>query len=344
MIIVTGGTGLLGSHLLYELVQQPGKVVVLKRPSSDLEEVRRVFSYYSSESDQLFERIVWVNLDLLNRVDLVHVLHDADRVYHCAAMVSFQPKDRRQMIDYNVQSTANVVDSCMGAGVKKLVHVSSSSAIGRPPEGTLADETRIWARSKSSSGYAVSKFKSEMEVWRGIEEGLNAVIVNPSIILGPGFWNRGSSSMFRRIYKGLRYATPGVTGYVGVQDVVRSMIHLMNSDISGERFILNSENHSFLEIFRMIRGALWEYGSRPRNRRHFRTISPSALNMLARLDAFTGLITGKRSVTKDQVISAFAEIRFSNEKIRKATGIEFTPIIEVIDAVAAQYVKDQRGY
>jgi nucleoside-diphosphate-sugar epimerase len=344
MIIVTGGTGLLGSHLLYELVRQPGKVVALKRPSSDLEEVKRVFNYYSKESDELFERIVWVNLDLLNRFNLEHVLHDADRVYHCSAMVSFQPKDRKQMITYNVQSTANVVDACIGAGIKKLVHVSSSSAIGRPPEGMLADETRIWARSKSSSGYSISKFKSEMEVWRGIEEGLNAVIVNPSIILGAGFWNRGSSSMFRRIYKGLRYATPGVTGYVGVRDVVGTLIHLMNSDISGERFILNSENHSFLDIFRMIRAALWEYGSRPRNRRHFKTVSPSTLKLLARLDAFAGLITGKRSVTKDQVLSAFAEVRFSNAKIRKATGIEFTPIIEVIDAVAAQYVKDHRGY
>jgi len=344
MIIVTGGTGLLGSHLLYELANQPGKVVALKRPSSDLEEVRRIFSYYSDEAEELFERIVWVNLDLLNRVDLEHVLHDADRIYHCAAVVSFQPGDRKQMISYNVQSTANVVDSCMAAGVKKLVHVSSSSAIGRPPEGMLADETRIWARSKFSSGYSVSKFKSEMEVWRGIEEGLNAVIVNPTIILGAGFWNRGSSSMFNRIYKGLRYSTTGVTGYVGVQDVVNTMIHLMNSDISGERFILNSENHSFLDIFRMIRGALWQYGSRPRNRRHFKTFSQGTLKWLAKLDVFAELFTGKRSITRDQVISAFAEVRFSNEKIRKATGMEFTPIIEVIDAVAAQFVKDQQGY
>lgn len=344
MIIVTGGSGLLGSHLLYELARQPGKVVALKRPSSDLGEVKRVFGYYGEGAEDLFEKIVWVNVDLLNRVDLEHVLHDADRVYHCAATVSFQPGARQEMISYNVQSTTNVVDSCMAAGVKKLVHVSSSSAIGRATEGVLADEKRIWARTKTSSGYSVSKFKSEMEVWRGIEEGLNAVIVNPSIILGPGFWKRGSSSMFTRIAKGLRFATPGVTGYVGVQDVVSVMTQLMNSDIAGERFILNSENHSFLEIFRMIRGSLWEYGSGPRGRRRMKTVTRSAMKWLARMDALAEIVTGKRSITMDQVHSAFAEIRFSNDKIRKALGIEFTPIIEVIDAVAAQYAKDHRGY
>ena len=340
MIIVTGGTGLLGSHLLAELVKQPVKIVAVRRHSSDLEEVKRVFSYYGNETSELFDRIAWVDLDLMNRVDLENILKDADRVYHCSAMVSFQPRDRRTMIDYNVHSTANVVDACMASGVQKLVHVSSSSAIGRPPLGMQADETMIWARSKTSSGYAVSKFRSEMEVWRGIEEGLNAVIVNPTIILGGGFWDKGSSAMFSRIFKGLRYATPGVTGYVGVENVVTAMIRLMESDISGERFIINGENHSFLDIFRMIRGALWEYSNRPRNRRHFKTVSPATLRVLTRLDALAGLVTGKRSITSDQVISAFSEVRFSNKKIKQAIGIEFSPIIEVIDSVAALYVRD----
>lgn len=344
MIIVTGGTGLLGSHLLAELVKQSGKIVVLKRHTSDLEEVKKVFSYYGKETEERFDKIAWVDLDLMNRVDLEHILKDADRVYHCSAMVSFQPTDRQTMINYNVQSTANVVDACMATGVQKLIHVSSSSAIGRPPQGMQADETMIWARSKTSSGYAVSKFRSEMEVWRGIEEGLNAVIVNPTIILGAGFWSRGSSAMFSRVYRGLRYATPGVTGYVGVENVVAAMVRLMESDISGERFILNSENHSFLDIFRMIRGALWEYSNRPRNRRHFKTVSPSTLLWFTRLDEFAGLFTGKRSLTSDQVISAFSEVRFSNKKIRQAIGIKFTPMIEVIDSIAALYVRDHLRY
>ncbi len=150
--------------------------------------------------------------------------------------------------------------------------------------------------------------------------------------------------MFTRIARGLRYSTTGVTGYVGVQDVVSAMIQLMNSEISGERFILNAGNHSFMEIFRMIRGGLWEYGNRPRSRGRFKTVSRSTMKWLVRMDAFAEIFTGKRSITADQVYSAFSEIRFSNDKIRKAIGIEFTPVIEVIDAVAAQYVKDHRGY
>ena len=256
MILVTGGSGLLGSHLLLELVREHEEVVALKRPTSDLEEVKRVFSYYSGEADELFKLIDWVDADLLNYADVERVMIDIDQVYHCAATVSFQPRDRQWMIDYNTQSTANIVNACMATSVDKLLHVSSSSAIGRSPEGSPADESMIWAHTKSSTGYSVSKFKSEMEVWRGIEEGLKAVIVNPTIILGPGFWNRGSSSMFSRVAGGLKFATPGVTGYVGVQDVVSAMTQLMASDISGERFIVNSGDFSFRDVFEMMTVAL----------------------------------------------------------------------------------------
>ncbi len=174
MILVTGGTGLLGSHLLLQLVREHEEVVALKRPSSDLEEVKRVFSYHSNEGDHLFKLIDWVDVDLLSQQEVERVMIDIEEVYHCAAMVSFQPRDRKSMIDFNVQSTANVVNACLEAGVKKLVHVSSSSAIGRAPEGMAADESRIWARSKFTTGYAESKFKSEMEVWRGNGRGIKS--------------------------------------------------------------------------------------------------------------------------------------------------------------------------
>ena len=343
MILVTGGTGLLGSHLLYELVRKRHKVIATRRYSSNLEEVKRIFAYYSPKAEELFDKICWVEADLENQVEVEGVLKGVDKVYHCAAMVSFQPKERERMIGFNVRSTASVVNACQATGIKKLLHVSSSSAIGRAPEGVLADENMIWAYSKTSSGYAVSKFKSEMEVWRGIEEGLNAVIVNPTIIFGPGFWDRGSSSIFTRVSRGLRVSTPGVTGYVGVQDVVRAMIRLMDSDISGERFIISEGNYSFTDIFRMIRGALWEYGKHPKNRQHIRTISRSTLQRIVHLDAFWGFLTGRRNITSDQVLSAFSEVRFSNEKIRKAIGIEFKPVIEVIDQVAETFVKDRYG-
>jgi nucleoside-diphosphate-sugar epimerase len=368
MILVTGGTGLLGSHLLAELVRKNDEVIALKRPSSDLDEVRRVFGYYAdghSESSQasaaeLFDRIRWVDADLLNQVDLEEVLQGeglqgdgqqgdrlqvdrlqgggqpVEQVYHCAGMVSFQPRDRQRMIRFNTRSTACLVNACLASGVKKLVHVSSSSAIGKSPGNVPATEDLIWAKSKTSTGYAESKFRSEMEVWRGIEEGLNAVIVNPSIILGSGFWDRGSSSMFSRVAKGLKYAAPGVTGYVGVQDVVAAMIRLMDSEISGERFILSEGNYSYKQIFEMIGKALGK-------QRELKAVSPALLRNLVHLDAFASLFRGgKRQITSEHVRAAYSEVHFSSDKIRETIGMEFTPLDQVIEGVAGLYLKENQ--
>ena len=334
MILVTGGSGLLGSHLLLELVRKHGTVAATRRASSRLEEVRRVFSCYTDRADELFSRIEWIELDLTNYADVEDAMAGIDRVYHCAATVSFRPGDRRLMIRYNTESTANVVNACINTGVKRMLHVSSSSAVGAAADtGVPADETMIWSRSKSSTGYAISKFRSEMEVWRGMEEGLEAVIVNPTIILGPGFWDRGSSSIFARVDRGLRFATPGVTGYVGVRDVVSAMMQLMDSGVFGERFIITEGNYSYHEVFGMIAEAL----GKPRK---IRMIPLSTLRLMARLDAFWGFFTGTRHITSEQVRAAYSQVLFSNQKIRDATGIEFTPISEVIREVAGFYGKD----
>ncbi|MEN8157884.1 MAG: SDR family NAD(P)-dependent oxidoreductase [Bacteroidota bacterium] len=333
MILVTGGTGLLGSHLLLELVREHEEVVAVKRASSDMEEVKRVFARHSGEAEALFKLIDWVDIDLANQADVEGAMTDIDQVYHCAAMVSFNPGDANQMIDFNVTSTENIVNACLATGVKRLVHVSSSSAIGRSPEGEPADETMIWARSKKHTAYSVSKFKSEMEVWRGMEEGLEAVIVNPTIIIGAGFWNNGSSAMFSRVAKGLRFGTPGMTGYVGVQDVVSAMTRLMASDISGERFILSAGDHTYAEILKMIAGALGV----PRK---MKLVTPSMLHALSRMDALKGFLTGKRSLTLEQVKAAFNRAGFSSNKVREAIGFEFTPVHEVIQRVAEFYRAD----
>jgi len=214
-----------------------------------------------------------------------------------------------------------------------MLHVSSSSAIGKAPSGSPAKESMIWARTKSSTGYSVSKFRSEMEVWRGIEEGLKAVIVNPTIIMGPGFWNRGSSSMFSRVAGGLRYAAPGVTGYVGVQDVVSAMIRLMASEVSGERFIVSSGDYSYQEVFEMIASSLGIH-------RNMKSVKPSTLRVLSRLDSVVGFFTGKRRITSEHIKAAFNEVHFTNEKIHEAIGMEFTPLEEVIKHVAGHYRTD----
>ena len=335
MILVTGGTGLLGSHLLLELVREHEEVVAVKRPSTDLEEVKRVFSYYSGEADALFGLIDWVDIDLMSYAEVERLMIDIDQVYHCAAQVSFHPKDARQMFEFNVGSTENLVNACLATGVERLLHVSSTSAIGRAPDGNPADESLIWARSKTNTAYAVSKFKSEMEVWRGVEEGLKAVIVNPAIILGPGFWKRGSSSMFSRVAHGLKYATPGMTGYVGVMDVVSAMTQLMATEIVGERYILSSGDFTYAEIMELIAEALGK-------QRKMKILGPSSLQALARLDALRGTFTGKRMLTSEQAKAAFNHSRYSSDKIREALGFEFTPIRKVVQRVANLYQSDHK--
>lgn len=335
MILVTGGTGLLGAHLLQILISRDGnsKVIVTRRKGSNVEEVRRIFGYYSEEVDNLFSKIEWIDLDILDYAALLEKMEGIERVYHCAAMVSFERNNRKQMIRNNVEGTANIVNGCLEKGVKKLIHVSSSSTIGQPYSEQPAEESMIYSNSKSNTGYSISKFKSEMEVWRGIENGLNAVIINPTIILGPGFWDRGSSEMFSRGKKGIPFFTSGETGFVDVNDVVNVMIRLMDSEITGERFILNSENMSFKKLFEMITYAF--HKTQPK-----REISYQLLLFLSRLDVIPGLILGKRHLTSEQARAAFAVNHFSNEKVCKALDYKFKPIEKAIEFIAECYGKD----
>jgi len=333
MILVTGGTGLLGSHLLLELVREHQEVVALKRPSSDLGEVRKVFGYYTREVDELFRLIDWVDMDLEDEHSLRRVMPDIDQVYHCAARVSFQPKDARSMIAFNEASTRAVVNAGLSAGVERFMYVSSSSTIGKPAEGEAAVESLIYSAGKNSTAYSMSKFRGEMEVWRGIEEGLNAVIVNPVIILGPGFWDRGSSALFSNVARGLNFASPGLNGFVGVWDVVDVMVRLMDTRITGERYILSAGDLRFADLLEMMAASL----GRPRE---LKVTSPGTLRWLARLDAARGFFTGRRTLTSEQARAAFSRNRFSSAKIEKELGFEFTPLPRVVERVCKIYLEE----
>jgi len=253
MVFVTGGTGLIGSHLLYELVSSGKKVTALRRKSGDIKQVLKIFSLYSDDPEGLFARINWVTGDILDFFGLQDLLAGATEVYHCAAVISFSKRDRGKMITNNVGGTANIVNACIQNGVPKLCHVSSVSALGKAQKDSLTDELTNWVPSKKVSGYSESKFFSEMEIWRGIEEGLDAVIVNPSVVLGPGKWSSGSAQFFKAVWDGLKFYTGGATGFVDVNDVVRAMITLMEDTnfkrCKNQRYILNSENVSYRELF-----------------------------------------------------------------------------------------------
>jgi dihydroflavonol-4-reductase len=334
MIAVTGGTGLIGSHLLFDLTSKGYKVRAMKRPASDVNKIMKTFSYYTDKPETLFEMINWVEGDILDLVSLEEFFEDVDTVYHAAAFVSFNPANKKNLFRNNIYGTANVVNACLAKGVSKLCHVSSVAALGHSTEGFEADENLIWSPEKHRSYYSISKFHSEMEVWRGIEEGLPAVIVNPSLVLGPGSWYHGSSSIFSTLYKGLRFYPPGTTGFVDVRDVTKAMIMLMESNISGERYILNSENCSFKTVFQQISS-------------EFKRPIPAVevkpwMGTLAWQAAWLkGMITGKHSeISRETIASGFSKVFYSNDKIKKLLDFSFIPIEKSIRDTASIFLKD----
>ena len=334
MILVTGGTGLVGSHLLYDLAKSGEKIRALRRRNSHVEQVRKVFSYYSVEAERLFAKIEWVEGELLDYQSVLDAMEGIDEVYHCAAFVSFNKRDRLEVLRNNIEGTANMVNAALEQKVRKLGFVSSIAALGRPLSGEDITEELIWRPSRHTSAYSESKFKSEMEVWRGIAEGLNAVIINPSVIIGPGMWNRGSGLFFKNIWKGLRYYTLGVNGYVDVRDVVLALTSLMKTEISGERFIVSSENLSVQDIFGMIARHL---GKAPPSR----YASPAMMSFVQKLDALkSALFFTAPALPKETLHSAHQQVRYSNHKIRQALGMEFIPMEKSVMETARQFLKD----
>ena len=322
MIFVTGGNGFLGSHLLLRLATQDRPVTAVKREGSSLLLCEKIFRLYNAE--ERFKKINWINGDVTDYFFLEEALNGAEHVYHCAAVVSFLKKDKRKMDLINVQGTANMVNASLHAGVKKFCHVSSIATLGRNTATGLFDEETLWEVSPHNSNYSKSKWKAELEVWRGIAEGLNAVIVNPAVILGPGEWKQGSAALFKLVADGLKYYTEGVNGYVDVKDVAVVMQRLMESDVSGERFVVSAEDLSYKELFTLMAEHLKK---KPPHRR----LSPGMAQAAQRAESVLALLTGRNPrVSRENVITAFHEYRYSNKKIISTLNYQFTPVSETI--------------
>ena len=255
MIFVTGGTGLVGARLIYDLISCGEDVTALIRPTTSSSKFLSLISFYTRNTKEIESKVNWVMGDLLDIGKLIEVIPEKSRVYHCAAQVSFNPKDDSEIIATNVYGTANLVNACLHNNVTKLCHVSSIGALGSVTGGRIVNENTPWS-SAGKSSYSLSKYYSELEVWRGMVEGLSAVIVNPSVILGAGNWHHGSPRLFSVIWNKPKYYTNGTTGYVDVKDVTKAMVLLMNSDIKEERFVVTSETLSFKELFVSIANSL----------------------------------------------------------------------------------------
>ncbi len=335
MILVTGGTGLLGSHLLYELLQEDKPVSALMRKGSDLSFVKKVFSYYIPEYDKLFNKIIWVEADINDVCALDEAMKDVTHVYHTAAVVSFNHKEGPLMKKVNTEGTANVVNACLANGIKKLCYTSSVAALGREDSNTPVTESSPWIKDIRKSAYSQTKYDAEQEVWRGVAEGLTAVIVNPAIILGPGAWHKGSSKLFETVRKGQKFFTQGINGFVDVRDVARTMKALMNSDITNERFIVSSGNHSYEFILKQMAESL--HVSPPRYH------AGRLLSELAwRAEYLRSKLTGHQPlITKETAHTAQNRHYYSNEKIANALSYQFIPIDECIKDTAEIYLREQ---
>jgi nucleoside-diphosphate-sugar epimerase len=333
MNLILGGTGLVGSHLLLELLSKGEKVKVLIRPTSSKNQILNTFKYHTSSADELFSRIEWIEGDIMDYNSIVGALSEIKFVYHCAALVSFSPRHKELLLRNNVDGTANVVNACLKHGDIKLCFVSSIAALGHSESLEEVTEAHMWKPTIKRTVYSVSKFKSEMEVWRGIEEGLEAVIVNPSVILGPGNWKGGSSSFFPFVYKGLRYYTKGVTGFVDVRDVSKAMVQLMQSPLKNDRFILSAGNTSFKELFGLIAEAL---NVKPPKVE----ATPLLLSLASRLDGLRSVLTfSERKISDDTISAATGKNFYSNKKICTTLGFQFRPLQETVNDCASMYLK-----
>ncbi len=315
MFLITGATGLVGSHLALHLLENNESVRAIYRTHSSIEKTKSLFTLYKKEF--LFEKIEWIQADINDIPSLEIAFKNIEYVYHCAALISFDPKDEKQLRKINIEGTANIVNLCLAYTIKKLCYVSSIAALGNLKEyETTIDEETEWNPEFYHSDYAISKYGAEIEVWRGYKEGLPIVIVNPGVILGPGFWKNGSGEIFSKVQKGLLFYTKGITGFVTVNDVVKIMTQLMKSNINGERYIVIAKNISFEKIVITIAKAL-------------NVNSPSIYakpwitEIVWRIDwLLSTFFNCKRRLSKDMVQSLHSENFISNEKVKR--DLDFT--------------------
>ena len=322
MNLVTGATGIVGTRLIFDLLVKGESVRALKRPSSDMDHVQKALSHYhGTDAAEMMKAVDWVDGDLLDLGSLDDALAGVSQVYHTAALVSYSARDAQQLIDVNVEGTANLVNLALEAGIQKLCHLSSVSALGQPSQGPATERT-TWKRSQQRSIYGLSKYLAEQEIWRGAAEGLPAVVVNPSVIIGPGKPDQSSGMLMKLLTGGVAYYPPGGTGLVDVRDVSAACIALMDSELTQERFLLNADNVPYQSL---LTWAAEVFGNRPPRF----ALQPWMLELAWPLAAIGSAFTAKApKITKETARNACRELAYDASKVRTALGMEFIPIRE----------------
>jgi dihydroflavonol-4-reductase len=319
MVLITGASGLVGSHLAIYLLENSENVRAIFRESISIEKTKSIFDLY--KKSDLFSKIEWFQGDILDIPSLEHAFENVEYVYHCAAMISFDPKDEEKLRKTNIEGTANVVNFCLSKNVKKLCFVSSIAALGDLlSHETIITEQTEWNPEKPHSDYAISKYGAEIEVFRAQQEGLNVVIVNPGVILGSGFFDSGSGEIFTKVKNGLKFYTNGSTGFVAVSDVVKIMFQLMKSEIQGERFVLVSENVTYKNLLETI---ATEFGIKKPSIQ----ITKLMTTLAYKLDwILSNVFLQKRKLSKDMAKTLHSMDLYSNQKIKKTLNFDFEKV------------------
>ena len=321
--LITGANGLLGTYLIRELLGKGEEIIGLYRSKLPT----------TLSRDEL-NKVQWVQGDILDVVLLVDLMEQCDRVYHCAGLVSFNPSRANDLMKINVEGTANVVNAALATNIKKLIHVSSVAAIGRKRNNAVVTENTKWEDAANPSVYGLSKYKGELEVWRGHTEGLDVAVVNPVIILGCGDWEHGSCATFKSAYNEFPWYTEGVSGFVDAGDVARAMVMLMDSEVSGQRFIVSAEDRTYRSVFTEMAEA---FGKKPPHRK----VTPLLASVVWRLERLKSLITGADPLlTKETAETAQQKVGFDHSKLLQyLPDFRFTPISESINKACEQYKK-----
>ena len=327
----------MGSHLLLELLTAGKKIRAIHRKNSDLKAVKKIFSYYvpAEEAEFLFNQIEWNEASLNDIPALTEAFKGITRVYHSAALVSFNMKDTASLRKTNIEGTANIVNFCIAGGIEKLCYISSIATMGLSIGETSISEDFTWHPEKDHSEYAISKHGAEIEVWRASQENVPVVILNPGVILGPGFWDKGTGQIFTKIDKGLKYHFPKTTGFVGVKDVARVALIAMDSSVQNEQYILVAENLSFKEILGKVAAQL---GKQPPKR----DLKPWMVFIGWLFQTIASALFGvKKQISRRDHKTLFEHSFYNNTKVKEEFSFNFQPIEDVIKETALIFKKER---
>ena len=332
-ILVTGGTGLVGAHLLYYLTKSGINPIALKRSTSNTQKVKKIFNYYLNQGDKLYNQIDWRECDILDVIKLEAIVKNVSIVYHCAALISFNKMMKDKMIEINSTGTSNIIDLCLKYNINRFCYVSSIATLGSNQNGAI-DET-CWWDWKNQSSYAISKYLGEVEVWRGFAEGLSGFIVNPSLIIGPGVWDSGFGTIIKKSKLGSPFYPPGSCGLIDVNDLVQIMIKIMSSKINNERFIINSEHYNYQKLMGII---AQQFNKRPPTIK----LKKWVLKLLITVDIMWNKFKGNKiELSADSVKYTTNNILLNTTKINNAIKFDYQDIEQNLINYTKIFIKEK---